>query len=95
MFHFLFFKISSFSLSSFLYLPFLNPYFLYLLIYCLPLASPGGVPGVSGLNRFTSSTVGGAPAPGTGVSGADSINISPGLLTSGRRSSRSQEAAGM
>ncbi|XP_005096521.2 histone acetyltransferase KAT2A isoform X2 [Aplysia californica] len=50
-----------------------------------PAVSPGGVAGVSGLNRFTSSTVGGEACSG--------FNISPGLLTNGRRSSRSQDAA--
>ncbi|KAK7005041.1 histone acetyltransferase KAT2B [Biomphalaria glabrata] len=47
--------------------------------------SPSGAAGVSGLSRFTSTTV------GTDAYGA--LNISPGLLSSGRRSSRSQEAA--
>uniref|UniRef100_A0A0B7AGV5 histone acetyltransferase n=1 Tax=Arion vulgaris TaxID=1028688 RepID=A0A0B7AGV5_9EUPU len=50
-----------------------------------PAVSPGAAAGVSGLSRFTSSTV------GTDACGV--LNISSGLLTSGRQSSRSQEAA--
>lgn len=52
----------------------------------LNLANPGGAAGVSGLNRFTSSTV--------GSDGCGGVNISPGLLTSSRQASRSQEVAG-
>ncbi|GFO12454.1 histone acetyltransferase [Plakobranchus ocellatus] len=47
--------------------------------------TPGGVAGVSGLSRFTSSTV--------GTDNYGSVNISPGMLSGSRRSSRSQDAA--
>lgn len=50
-----------------------------------PVVTPGGAAGVSGLSRFTSSTV--------GADNFGSVNISPSLLTSSRRSSRSQDAA--
>nr|KAG5695104.1 hypothetical protein BaRGS_015080 [Batillaria attramentaria] len=50
--------------------------------------TPGQAPGVSGLNRFTSTTV----STGSNGEGFTSLNITPGLI-SPRRSSRSLEAA--
>lgn len=57
-----------------------------LIIKCSHPVSPGGAAGVSGLSRFTSSTV--------ATDSYSALNISPGLTTNARRASRSQDTAG-